>query len=266
MMVEMSAPTISVISIALNARDELARTIASVREQAHQPLEYIIVDGGSADGTRELISQNRDIISAFVSEPDRGISDAFNKGARLSRGTWVNFMNAGDIFAARDSLSVALSHARDDVNLIYGQCQFADPDGRVLRGYAGAPFAQRRLRAKMFIPHQATFMHRALFERFGEFALDYRAAMDYDFLLRARDALRPIYVPQPLAIMRTGGASQVNEARTYGEYRRAQVHNGISPIEAAIYYHSFMLKRTAREILHKLGLRAMLSKLRPIDA
>ena len=97
-------PLISVITVCYQAAEPLEKTILSVRQQYYQPLEFIVVDGGSTDGTRDIISRHQDIITRWVSEPDRGIYDAMNKGVSMATGEWVIFMNAGDTFAANDVL------------------------------------------------------------------------------------------------------------------------------------------------------------------
>lgn len=97
-------PLISVITVCYQAAEPLQKTILSVRQQYYQPLEFIVVDGGSTDGTRDIIARHQDIITRWVSEPDRGIYDAMNKGVSMATGEWVIFMNAGDTFAANDVL------------------------------------------------------------------------------------------------------------------------------------------------------------------
>ena len=99
-----SLPLISVITVCYQAAEPLEKTILSVRQQYYQPLEFIVVDGGSTDGTRDIIARHQDIITRWVSEPDRGIYDAMNKGVSMATGEWVIFMNAGDTFAANDVL------------------------------------------------------------------------------------------------------------------------------------------------------------------
>ena len=97
-------PLISVITVCYQAAEPLEKTILSVRQQYYQPLEFIVVDGGSTDGTRDIIARHQDIITRWVSEPDCGIYDAMNKGVSMATGEWVIFMNAGDTFAANDVL------------------------------------------------------------------------------------------------------------------------------------------------------------------
>ena len=97
-------PLISVITVCYQAAESLQKTILSVRQQYYQPLEFIVVDGGSTDGTRDIIARHQDIITRWVSEPDGGIYDAMNKGVSMATGEWVIFMNAGDTFAANNVL------------------------------------------------------------------------------------------------------------------------------------------------------------------
>lgn len=98
--------TLSIITVVYNDSKNLQLTINSIRNQTFRDFEYIIVDGGSTDNTREIIDENGDIVSRFLSEPDNGIYDAMNKGLKLAKGTWVNFLNAGDQYVDSDTLSI----------------------------------------------------------------------------------------------------------------------------------------------------------------
>ena len=101
----MNSPLISVVTVSYNAVDTIERTILSVLNQTYSDIEYIIIDGGSTDGTVDLIKKYADKITYWVSEPDQGIYDAMNKGIDVATGEWINFMNSGDSFYRQDVLS-----------------------------------------------------------------------------------------------------------------------------------------------------------------
>ena len=120
---------ISIITICFNAATDLENTIASVRSQKYKDYEYIVVDGGSKDRTVEVINQNLDVITKWVSEPDKGIYDAMNKGIKMATGEWVIMMNAGDVFADSDVLQNVFAHViSDKITFLYGDTLYLFPD------------------------------------------------------------------------------------------------------------------------------------------
>ena len=112
---------ISIITICFNAADDLKKTIKSVRGQVFNDYEYIVVDGGSKDATSEIIKSNADVITKWVSEPDKGIYDAMNKGIKMATGDWVIMMNAGDVFADSQVLTNVFENPiNDNITFLYG--------------------------------------------------------------------------------------------------------------------------------------------------
>ena len=111
---------VSVITVCYNAIRGIEKTIQSVISQSHDDIEYIVIDGGSTDGTLDVIQKYREKITYFVSEPDGGIYDAMNKGVRVANGEWINFLNAGDVFASKDAIKESLSIDTEGVDVIYG--------------------------------------------------------------------------------------------------------------------------------------------------
>ena len=111
---------VSVITVCYNAIRGIEKTIQSVISQSHDDIEYIVIDGGSTDGTIDVIQKYRDKIAYFVSEPDGGIYDAMNKGIKAATGEWINFLNAGDVFASKDAIMISMSIDTDGIDVIYG--------------------------------------------------------------------------------------------------------------------------------------------------
>lgn len=111
---------ISVITVCFNAFHGIEKTILSVLNQSYPDIEYIVIDGGSTDGTIDVIQKYRDRIAYFVSEPDGGIYDAMNKGIKAATGEWINFLNAGDFFAGNDAIKVSMSIDMEGIDVIYG--------------------------------------------------------------------------------------------------------------------------------------------------
>lgn len=145
---------VSVVTVCYNVCDDLERTIKSVASQTASEIEYVVIDGGSSDGTQSIASRYQDVIDVFVSEPDNGIYDAMNKGVRLASGDFVIFMNAGDTFVASDVVErVFASDGVAGADVIYGDVV---KNGVVKK--AGAPVNCHR----MFFCHQSCFCRRKL--------------------------------------------------------------------------------------------------------
>lgn len=180
-------PLISIITVVFNGEKYLEETIQSVINQTYDNVEYIIIDGGSTDGTIDIIKKYEDKISYWVSESDKGISDAFNKGVKVAKGDYINFQGDGDGFYSPDSLEKVFQdvNSSDDI-LISARIQRIDEDGKEIfvSKYINE-FDKKSLLFRMSIPHQGLFTHKSYFERYGLFDINNTFCMDYDHLLRA---------------------------------------------------------------------------------
>ncbi len=222
---ENSQPTISVITVVKNDRPGLAKTIQSVVSQTYPNLNYVIVDGASTDGTIELIQdfaqQYPQIIQHWISEPDSGISEAFNKGIQASSGDWLNFLNAGDTFQNSQTLKAIapyLTSPSVPSKIITGFSQFRQntiPEQRISHQ---APLHQR---AK--ISHQASFIHRDIFQQIGLFNSAYQIRMDYEFWLRVLPQYDFLMIDEILVNYDGDGLSSRGDFTKlfYGEEKRA---------------------------------------------
>lgn len=170
--------TISIITICYNAASDLEKTIKSVRAQVFNDYEYIIVDGGSKDVTSEIIKSNADVITKWVSEPDKGIYDAMNKGIKMATGDWVIMMNAGDIFADPDVLQNVFSHViPDNITFLYGDTLSRQKNGKLLRRITSWKDGN--------INHQAVIYRRQLHEEHGLYIVTKKIIIsDYLFFVR----------------------------------------------------------------------------------
>lgn len=172
---------ISVITVNYNDKEGLERTIRSVREQTYSDIEFLIIDGGSTDGSVDVIKQNLDIITKWVSEKDDGIYDAMNKGVQKATKKYLNFMNAGDCFADKDVLEHIFSSSPND-DVLYGDvitCKGETPTGTMT-------FPQKLTARQMFnggITHQALFTKRK-FHLENPYSLTMPIIADWDFLIR----------------------------------------------------------------------------------
>lgn len=210
----MTAPLVSIVTATFNAARELPFTVRSIAAQRGASFEWVVVDGGSSDGTTALLARNEPLVARWISEPDRGIYDAWNKGCGLARGDWLLFVGAGDELAAEDTLArmapqLAAAHPAHD--LVYGKLRYVSAIGRRELDEAGAPWEELRGRWQLgrpaLPPHGALFHHRSLFEAGRRFDTRYRIAGDAEFLLRHAMHKPPLFVPLPLLRAPLGGVS-----------------------------------------------------------
>lgn len=197
-------PRISVVTIVRNDRDALATTIASVIGQTYPAIEYIVVDGASTDGSVDLICQHAPSISRWISEPDHGIYDAINKGARLATGEWVIFMNAGDAFAEASTVAeVFEAGIGEDIGFVYGDKIVQYAGYEVLRAsgpidllWQGSQFS-----------HQAVFIRNA-YQRAHPYNTANRISADFELFYGAyRAGKRFLQLHKPIARVAAGGLS-----------------------------------------------------------
>lgn len=228
----MFQPSISIIIAVKNAKAHLAQTLASIRDLRYPALEVIVIDGGSTDGTVEIIDANRDIIGGVVSEPDRGISDAFNKGLKLANNNYINFQGAGDTFCAPDCITQLFQDLNASYQLVCGKVLRVKEDGVTPLWIAPKhikPFDKRSLLFKMSLPHQGLFTHRAFFEQYGEFDHNARFAMDYELLLRAYQQFPKTIVKDVLiSRWRAGGVGTHRIMEIFDEYHRIKLQHQVA--------------------------------------
>jgi len=175
-------PLLSIITISLNSESGIERTIQSVINQDYDNVEYIIVDGGSVDGTVEILKKYDSYLDYWVSESDKGIADGFNKGISLASGEWINFMNAGDYFLSRDVIRYVVSAVLDSD----GRYSFIS--GFAINGKLRMPpwplSNSMHVFKKSLLSHQGTFFRRRVFYKYGFFDGQYKLRMDYDFFVK----------------------------------------------------------------------------------
>lgn len=204
--------TISIVTASYNAANTLADTLKSVSLQSYPSVEHVVMDGGSRDATSDVVQLHGQHLSRFVSEEDRGIYDAMNKGFILTRGEIVGFLNADDWYAGPDVLNRVAEAFGKGADVVYGDLAFVSPmpPFEVRRMWLDAPHKPVDFFRSGWQPaHPATFVRRSLFEALGGFDLRWRIGADYCFMARAmrHPEVRLRHVPQILVNMRLGGVS-----------------------------------------------------------
>ena len=203
---------ISVITVAYNSAATLGDTLKSVAAQSHPEIEHILIDGGSTDGTADVVNQYGQHLTRYVSEPDCGIYDAMNKGLALATGDAVGFLNSDDIFAHQASLvQIVNGFAAADVDAVYGDILMVDPlQLQVVRRYwRPGPFKAGAFARGWMAPHPTLYVRRNFLISAGGFNSAYRLQADFDLELRLFECMkiRSKYIPYTLVRMRMGGAS-----------------------------------------------------------
>lgn len=170
-------PTISVVTVCYQAVNTIEETILSVINQTYKNIEYIVIDGGSTDGTVDIIKRYAPHIAFWSSEPDKGIYDAMNKGMSHASGEWISFINSGDRFYNHEVISSVFSHPRHKYNILYGDTQFVRPNGTFIE----SSFPPQWLQKNMPTCHQSFFVKTAKAKAIG-FSLKYKYAADYNMI------------------------------------------------------------------------------------
>lgn len=204
--------TISIITVSLNSAATIRDTIESVLAQDYPSIEYIVVDGGSTDGTLDVVREYGDRIARVISGPDRGIYDAMNKGIRAATGDLLGTLNADDFYADATCvrrLTTRLEEA--DADCVFADLVMVDPvdTDRIVRYYDSRTFRPSRLRYGWMPAHPTFVARRTLYSRYGDYSLEYRIAADFEMMVRLlyRAQARYAHLPAVVVKMRTGGAS-----------------------------------------------------------
>jgi len=239
-------PLFSIITVCLNAQEFIEQCIQSVLSQEFDDFEYIIIDGGSTDGTVEIIRKYQNKLAYWHSKPDRGLAHAFNLGVEHSSGQWVGFLNSDDYYINEQVLSTAARTLNgSNADVVYGQVQFVE---RNLRSeFSGPPYGDdwrwSTFSRRSTIPHPASFTSRGFIESVGKFDEKFSNALDYELYLRKGDALRTFYIPSVFACMRTGGMSHRQCGESLRQSYLAQIKNGARTTFTAVPVYAFYLLR-----------------------
>jgi glycosyltransferase involved in cell wall biosynthesis len=219
----------------MNAAATLEEALLSVDAQRHADREHIVVDGGSRDGTRDVLERHRHRLAHAVSEPDGGIYDAMNKGIALATGEVIGFLNADDRYAHADVVSrIAEQFADPDVGACYADLVYVDKadTSHVVRYWKSRPYVPGLFERGWMPAHPTFYARRDLYARFGGYNTAYRLQSDFDLTMRflAVHGVRSVYVPETWVEMRLGGAtnrSVRNVIRGNLEAYRAARSNGL---------------------------------------
>jgi len=204
----------SIITVVFNGAKTIANTVKSVLSQNHCDLEYIVIDGGSTDGTLNIIADYRDKISKCVSEPDKGVYDAMNKGIKLSTGDIVATLNSDDVYADETIVAQMVEFIKDnDLDAAYGDLVYTASAGNdcITRFWKAGEYKRGNFGYGWVIPHPTFFCRKEIFEKYGYFNDKFQIAADFELMLRfiEKHRIKVGYLPKIIVKMTKGGKANV---------------------------------------------------------
>jgi len=252
---------ISIIIATYNAAETLELSFQSIFAQANSKYELLVIDGGSTDNTVEIIKKYESNISYWISEPDNGIYDAWNKGIAKASGDWIMFLGADDQLI-HDALNSYLQFMNQNVkdgnfDFISSRVQMIDKNGKPIR-IKGWPFEWPLFLKEMTVAHPGALHSKKLFQRYGEFDTRYKIVGDYEFLLRPGDSLKALFMDKVTVLMSEGGVS--DSVNSIKEHYKAVIETGKYPkykafTNSIIVYAKLVIRNRARKVGLNLNLR-----------
>ncbi len=208
----MKNPKISIITVVFNNKEMISSVIDSVQEQTYKDIEHIVIDGGSTDGTVDIIKSYGGKITKFISEPDNGIYDAMNKGIKLASGDIIGILNSDDMYADNAVLKdVAETFERTGADAVYGDLVYVNKDdtNEVVRYWKSGPYKPGSFRKGWHPAHPALFVRKAIYDKYGVFDTSFDISADFELMLRffEKHSIKTVYLPRVLVKMRVGGES-----------------------------------------------------------
>ena len=204
---------VSIITVCYNRKHTIVKSIESVLEQDYSNIEYIIVDGDSTDGTKEIIQSYSEKITRYLSEPDKGMYDAINKGLSMASGDIIGLMHSDDEFYDKTVISkiIAAFQNLHDTDGVYGNGLYIsnDSEERIVRNRIGGDYDFEKLKSGWLPLHPTVYLKKSIIEKYGGYNLDFKIASDTEFLLRYlyKHKIKMKYIDTYFVKMRMGGLS-----------------------------------------------------------
>lgn len=204
---------VSIITVCFNRSATIEQSIFSVLHQDYPNVEYIVIDGASTDGTAKIIEKYSDRISKYISEPDKGMYDAINKGLALASGDIVGLMHSDDVFYDNEVISRVVNTFENNPNTdaVYGNGIYVtnDEEQKIVRNRIGGEYDFERLKSGWLPLHPTVYIKRTILEKYGDYNLDFKIASDTEFLLRYlfKHKINITYLNAYIVKMRMGGLS-----------------------------------------------------------
>ena len=214
---------VSIITVCYNSAKTIETTIRSVLSQSFRDIEYIVVDGGSTDGTLDILSSYSNQISNWISEPDKGIYDAMNKGIKLSNGDIIATLNADDVYTDETIVAEMMKLIQNkESDAAYGDLAYIAPkdNDRIVRLWKPGQYKKGAFSCGWVAPHPTFFCRKHIFEKHGYYNDDFKIAADFELMLRfiEKHQVKVAYLPKVIVKMRTGGRANVWQGIIKGNF------------------------------------------------
>ena len=225
---------VSIITVSFNSINTITRTICSVIDQTYSNIEYIIIDGNSNDGTKEIIESFGNKIQKFISEPDKGIYDAMNKGIKVATGDIVGILNSDDILYDNNVIEdIVKAFKEEDIDCCYGDLVYLDRNNinKITRKWISSEFKEGAFEKSWTPPHPTFYCKREIYEKYGYYRIDFKIASDTELMYRflEKHKIKSKYICRMMVKMRDGGISNrgLNSIRVItNEMKRAIIEHG----------------------------------------
>ena len=247
---------ISIITVTLNSASVINHCLDSVQHQKHDDIEHIIIDGASTDGTLSLLESKREQFKFLISEPDKGIYDAMNKGIKVATGDIIGFLNSDDFYASNNILSRVASIFKDNSYLdsCYADLAYVDPldISKNIRYWRSSKFVSGLFSKGWCPPHPTFFVRRSVYQRFGNFNLHYRIASDVELMMRFLEVqkINSRYIPELWIKMRLGGTT--NKSFKNIVMQNKEVLHALKSHNLSVNWISFFIYKIINRVLQFL--------------
>lgn len=209
---------ITIIIASLNSSQTIEDCINSINAQTYTNTELIIIDGASTDGTIDILKKNNEVISTWISEPDHGIYDAWNKAIHIAKGDYICFLGADDQWKEKRNLEKLVATAKNNnyPDIISGKVEYLDEKGNSIKQH-GQAWDFKKMQRWMILAHPGMLHHKRLFQKFGQFDSSLSIAGDYEFLLRLGQQTKHVFLDEVLVLAGSLGVSQTNPTKAFKE-------------------------------------------------
>lgn len=252
-------PLITIITATYNSQKVVERCINSVLNQTYKNIEHIIVDGKSTDRTVDILKKFNNKTLKWISEPDTGVYDAWNKGIDLSKGDWILFIGADDSLYedAIENYIEFLNNSNSEYDFVSSRIHITNSSGKIIRTMGWA-WDWKSSRKRNNIAHPGSFHSKSLFAKYGKYNTEYGIVGDYELLLRGRNEMKAGYMDKITVEMEVGGIS--DSYRVYLETYKAITRTGklnkvIAVLDIFKEYSKFLVRRTFRSVGINVALR-----------
>lgn len=252
----MILPKISVITVCYNSVKTIEQTILSVINQSYPNIEYIIIDGGSTDGTVNIIKKYESKIAFWESSPDKGIYDAMNKGIKIATGDYIATLNSDDWYYDSNVIQdiVNVINSNSNIDIIHGSINICDIDGNIRYTILGDKEPWKNIQKYMPVWQPTMFVKRELYEKYGFYDLNYKIAADYEFIFRVINKCNFYCLDKIITNMRDGGVSNTRLLYINKENYKIRKQYNVNLLFNILLYCKFILFTSIRILLEKMGM------------